>query len=217
MQPNAPYSPPSAPAPTPQPHEYEFITNPGEPSKRGFNPLPGGTSLPIRIAIVGGGLLVLLVLFIVIKGLLSGGGNTEALTTVAQDQQQIIHLLTTADEQEGANLSASNQAFAATAAASLTSAQDQLVTYLADNGHKVGDKTLGLKVSATLDEQLKTAATNSTYNDTFKETMQTQLKDYQQALREAYKQTTGPKGKKLLGDQFKGSELLLQQLNEPSV
>jgi hypothetical protein len=211
MQPNNPYGP--AP-PAPQPHEYEFITNPGQPSRRGFNPLSGGASLPKRIAIISGGLLVLLIIFLIIRGVLSGGGNTETLINVAQDQQQLVHLAENAGEQEG--LSVTNQAFAVTAQATLTSAQTQLVTYLKDNGHKVNEKTLNLKVSTTLDEQLKTAAGNSTYNSTFKETMQTQLKDYQQALRQAYNQTTGPKGRKLLSDQFNGSQLLMQQLEAPT-
>ncbi len=46
--------------------------------------------------------------------------------------------------------------------------------------------------------------------------MQSQLSDYQQALRAAYQQTSGPKGRKLLSDQFNASKLLLLQLNAPA-
>lgn len=210
MQPNAPYSP----APPPQPHEYEFIVNPNKPSRRNLNLMPTGASLPVRVAVIGGGLFALLVIFLIIKGLLSGGGNTQALITVAQDQQQMIHLATNAGQQTG--LSITNQNFAVTAQTTLTSAQTQLVTYLKTNGHKVGAKTLSLKVSTNLDQELTTAAGNSTYDSTFRETMQTQLNDYQQALRTAYQQTKGPKGRKLLSDQFKGAQLLKQQLNAPA-
>lgn len=210
MQPNTPYSP----APPSQPHEYEFITNPGQPPRRPINLLPGGTSLPLRIAIVGGGIFALLIIFLIIKGLLSGGGNTEALTTVAQDQQQMIHLATNATQQSG--LSTTNENFATTAQVTLTSAQAQLVTYLKTNGQKVGLKTLNLKISSNLDTELTTAASNSTYDSTFRRTMQSQLSDYQQALRTAYQQTKGPKGRKLLSDQFKGAQLLQQQLNAPA-
>lgn len=213
MQPNSPYG--AATPPPVQPHEYEFITNPGQPPRHRFNPLPGGTSLPMRIAVVGGGLVVLLIIFLIVRGLLSGGGNTEALINVGQNQQQLIHLATNATEQSG--LSGANQTFAVTTQVTLSSAQQQLVTYLANNGKKVDAKQLGLKVSAPLDEQLKTAAVSSTYNATFKQTMETQLKNYQQAIREAYNQTSGPKGRKMLSEQFDGSTLLLQQLTEPSV
>jgi hypothetical protein len=148
--------------------------------------------------------------------MLSGGGNTPALISVAQEQQEIIHLTTNATSNSQTGLSTTNQNFAVTAQASLTSDQRQLITYLANNGHKVKDKTLGLKINASLDQELQTAATNSTYDNTFKQTMQTQLSEYQQALQAAYKQTTGPKGRVLLTNQFNASKLLLQQLNTPA-
>ncbi len=213
MQPNSPYG--AAAPPPAQPHDYEFITNPGQPPRRSFNPLPGSTSTPIRVAIVTGGLLALLIVFLILKGIFSGGGNTEALVNVGQNQQQLIHLAKNANQQPG--LSGANQAFAVTTQVTLTSAQQQLVTYLAKNGKKVDAKLLNLKVSAPLDEQLKTSAASSTYNATFKQTMETQLKSYQQALRTAYSQTSGPKGRELLSKQFDASSLLLQQLAEPSV
>lgn len=178
--------------------------------------LPANAPAPMRIAIVVGGLIVMLVLFLIIKGLLSGGGNTQALINVAQDQQEIIHLTTNATSNSQVGLSTTNENFAVTAQASLTSAQQQLVTYLANNGHKVKDKTLNLKINTTLDQDLTTAATNSTYDSTFKQTMQNQLNNYQQALRTAYQQTKGPKGRKLLNDQYNASVLLLQQLNTPA-
>jgi len=217
MQPNyPPNNPYQQPAPTPQPSGYDFITNPAPEPKRGPNLLPSNASAPMRVAIVVGGLLVLLILFLIIKGVLSGGGNTDALINVAQDQQEIIHVTTNATGNTQTGLSTTNQNFAVTAQASLTSDQQQLITYLANNGHKVKDKTLSLKISADLDQQLQTAATNSTYDSTFKQTMQNLLSDYQQALRTAYQQTTGPKGRALLSDQFNASKLLLQQLNTPA-
>jgi hypothetical protein len=217
MQPNyPPNSPYQQPAPAPQPNGYDFITNPGPAPKRGPNLLPSNASAPLRIAIVVGGLLVLLIIFLIIKGMLSGGGNTPALISVAQEQQEIIHLTTNATSNSQTGLSTTNQNFAVTAQASLTSDQRQLITYLANNGHKVKDKTLGLKINASLDQELQTAATNSTYDNTFKQTMQTQLSEYQQALQAAYKQTTGPKGRVLLTNQFNASKLLLQQLNTPA-
>ncbi|HVV25515.1 MAG TPA: hypothetical protein VHC21_00575 [Candidatus Saccharimonadales bacterium] len=220
MQPNNPYQPP-APAPppispAPQPSGYDFITNPSAPPRRGPNLLPSNASTPMRLVVVVGGLLVLLILFLILKGLLSGGGNTEALINVAQDQQQIIHLTTNATSNSQVGLSTTNENFAVTAQASLTSAQQQLITYLATNGHKVKTKTLSLKISSSLDQELQTAATNSTYDSTFKQTMQNQLSSYQQALRTAYAQTKGPKGRQLLSDQFNAAQLLLQQLNTPA-
>jgi hypothetical protein len=216
MQPNSPSNSPYQPVPPPQPHEYDFLVNAQKPPKRSFK-LPGSSSLPLRIAVVAGGLLILIIIFSIIKSALSGGGNTQALITVGQDQQQIIHItdaITQGDQQT--TLSGTNQNFAVTANAALTSAQAQLLAYMKTNGHKVSTKTLSMRVSANLDEQLKTAIANTTYDSTFKSVMQGQLSDYEQALRTAYKQTSGPKGRKLLSDQFNGAQLLLQQLNTPA-
>lgn len=84
------------------------------------------------------------------------------------------------------------------------------------NGKKVKTKTLGLKINTMTDQQLTAAATNSTYDATFKQIMQTQLTDYQTAIKQAYQQTAGAKGRKLLNDDYKASQLLLTQLNSPS-
>jgi hypothetical protein len=225
----APTAPPQQPQAQVQPQsvdpnspDYGFIVQPPKPPKRGLS-LPGfsgGNPLVVRIIVVLGGLLVLLVVFAVIKGLLSGGGNTQALVTVAQDQQEMIHILTNSAGQGGSQqqavLSASNQNFAATAKLSLTSAQTQLITYMKTNGKKVSTKTLGLKISPATDQQLTTAASNSTYDTTFKQVMQTKLTDYETALGAAYKETKGPKGRKLLINEYNGAKLLLTQLNSPA-
>lgn len=200
--------------------DYGFIVQPPKPPRRGLS-LPGfsgGSSLVVRIIIALGGLLVLLIIFAVMKSLLSGGGNTQILVTVAQDQQEMIHILsgTGQNGQQQAVLSASNQNFAATAQLSLTSAQTQLITYMKTNGKKASTKTLSLKVSPATDQQLTTAASNSTYDTTFKQIMQSKLTNYESALNAAYKQTKGPKGRKLLINEYKGAQLLLTQLNSPA-
>lgn len=229
MQPDSSYPPPPPVGPPIQPSgapsgdgtpppDYGFITQPPKPPRRGLT-LPGNGSPLMRIVIVLGGLLVLLILFVVIKGLLSGGGNTQALTTVAQDQQEMIHIITngtTAATQQQAVLSSADQNFAATAQLSLTSAQKQLVAYLKTNGKKISLKTLNLKISPAIDQQLTTAASNSTYDTTFKQVMQSKLTNYEAALKAAYKQTKGRKGRQLLSNEYNGAQLLLTQLNSPA-
>lgn len=194
---------------------------PSKPSRHGLLlPNLSGSSSPIvRIGIILGGLLVVLILFVIIKGLLSGPGNTPALTSVGQDQQAMIHILTNgagSDSQQQATLSANSQNFAATAQLSLTSAQNQLVTYMKNNGKKVKTKTLALKISPATDQELTTAASNSTYETTFQKIMQTSLVNYQKDLQAAYKQTKGPKGRQLLSNEFNGAQLLLAQLKTPA-
>lgn len=217
---SAPPAPPPADLPpNPQGPNYNFIMEPPKPTKRSLLPTDAGPAL--RIGIIVGGALVVLVVFLIMKSLIfSSGGNKQALTTVAQDQQAMIHIVTNAttggQTQQQAALSASSQSFAVTAQMTLTSAQYQLLTYLKANHTKVSTKTLSLKVDAMTDQQLTAAAANSTYDSTFRQVMQTKLTEYQAALREAYKQTPGPKGRKLLDQEYQASKLLLTQLNSPA-
>jgi hypothetical protein len=217
-QPTVPPPPAEIPPTGPADPDYGFIMQPPKPPRRGLN-LPGlsGNSSPImRIAIVLGILLVVVIIFVVIKGLFSGGGNKQALTTVAQEQQAMIHILTNGpgqDSQQQAPLSDASNNFSATAQASLTSAQQQLLDYMTINHMKVGEKQLVLKTNPAIDQQLTDAASNSTYESTFKQVMRDQLLDYEQALQTAYKQTTGPKGRALLSQDFDGAQLLLKELD----
>ena len=196
--------------------DYGFITEPSKPPRKPLSlpSLGGNSSLPVRIAVVLGGLLTLIIIFAIAKSLFSGGGNTQALTAVAQQQQSMIHILSSSSS-NSSTLSENDQNFAATANVTLTSAQHELVHYMAANGKKVKAKTLKLKISPSVDKQLTTAASDNTYDSTFKQVMQGQINTYEKTLRAAYQQTTGPKGRALLKDQFQGAQLLLTQLNSP--
>lgn len=173
----------------------------------------------MKIGVVLGGLLLLIIVFSIGRSLLSGSGNTPALTSVAQEQQAMIHILANGagpQNKQQATLSNNSQNFSATAQVSLASAQSQLIQYMANNHKKINAKTLSLKVSPATDQELATAASNSTYETTFKQVMQARLASYEKALQEAYKQANGPIGRKLLSDDFNGAELLRKQLAEPS-
>lgn len=212
VQPEQTVSPQNVPS-TP---DYGFIMEPPKPPRKslGMSGLGGSNSMPFRIAMVLGGLLVLIIIFAIAKSLFSGGSNTQALTSVAQQQQSMIHILTNSSGNQQA-LSANDLNFAATANVTLTSAQHDVIHYMAINGKKVKTMTLNLKISPTIDQQLTTAASDNTYDSTFKQVMQGQLNSYEQALNTAYKQTTGPKGRAMLKEQFQGAQLLLTQLNSP--
>jgi hypothetical protein len=189
--------------------DYGFIMEPPKPPKPPLFTFGGG-SKNTRIILVVAGIFILLILFVGFKNLLAGSNSsTPSLVTVAQDQQELAHLA-----QDGTtNATASNlKNFAYTTQLSLKSEQSDLVAYLKKNGHKTGTKELNLKVSKALDAQLAAALTTSTYDATFKQTMQTKLTSYQQTLKQAYAQTKGPKGRALLNDDYKASELLLKQL-----
>jgi hypothetical protein len=202
--------------PTDQPQSpdqsYAFITNPAQPPKQsrfsGFR----SSSLPIRIGVIAGGLLVLLVVFLVLRGLLSSSPKLDSFVTVAQEQQELIHLVENSNQQ--ASLSASSQNVAATMLASLTTSQGETIKYLTSNGKKIDAKQLNLKVSAATDTQLTDAEAAATYNQTFREILQTKLKAYESTLSSTYNQTQGKKGKALLKDSYRQAQLFQTQLSE---
>ncbi len=190
---------------------YDFIDEPIQQQSRGPL-LPTNSSLPMRIAIFGGGLVVLMILFVVIKGFLGGGSSYTALLSVTQDQQAIIHLTDNAQKQS--DLSESNENFSATANLSLASSRSDLVNYMAKNGKKVNLKELNLKISKTTDTQLVAAASAATYNETYKGIMQKKLTSYMNDLKQAFVETSGPKGQALLNSQYEQAKLLLIQLED---
>ena len=197
--------------PAPQ-HDYQFIINPPAAQKGARFSLPGG-SLARRLVIALGGLLVLIIVFSLVKSLFGSNTNFTPYITVAQDQQAIIHLSSNASLQPGLNIT--NRNFAITAKLSLTSDESQLITYLKNSHQKVGSKTLNQKISLNLDSQLTAATSNSTYDTTFQQIMQSQLNNYIQALKKAYT-GSGNKGKALLSSEYNGAQLLLQQLTPTS-
>ena len=198
---------------------------PANPDMQGFSFLnetpvkPAGAfggldnSLPKRLAVVLGGLLVLIILFIVGKGLLVHGPKFTAVVAAVQQQQEITHVLNNA--LQTSNLSEQSKNFALTAQLALGTSQSKLLSYLTNVGTKLTPQQLGLKVSSTVDAELTNAATNATYDDTFRQIMRQQLNAYAQDLQQAYKQDTGPKGRALFSSDYDQSQLLLQQITAP--
>lgn len=215
--PPAPFTPPAAPpepiAPSPgNDQDYSFITNPETPPERSFFQSLGGGSLAVKITLVTGAIVAVFILILILRALVGGGNlNTETLLTVAQDQQELIHLSDGAGLQAG--ISTDNKNFSATLGLSLSSSQSQLLSYLAQNHKKINQKQLGMKVSATTDEQLASAASSGTYNQTFKQVMGSQLDQYGRDLQAAYQKNTGKKGRALLSDSYNQAILLAKQLN----
>ena len=194
----------------PQHHpDYNFIMDPTSPKVKKIN-LPTNSLLG-RVAVVAGGLTVLLIVFIILKSVLGGNGsNSAAMVSVAQQQQVLIHISTAAKQQPGISIATQNSS--ATIFATMTSAQQDLITYLKTNHQKVSSNQLIQKESLSQDTTLTTAAAAGSYDATYSSTIQTSLSNYEQALKQAYAQTKGSKGKALLKEQFYGAEVLTAQI-----
>lgn len=202
-----PQQPPYGAQPNSDP--YDFIVNPGTAPRRSL--LPGGGSVVGRVVIIVGSALLLLILFVIVKNLLLvDTTNTPLLFNIAGQQQELIHLTNKATA--APLLEGTTNNFALTSQLALTSQQQQLLTYLKTNGHKLAAKELNLQISAITDQQLAASVAASTYDATFRQVMQTKLTTYEQTLQQAYAKTTGPEGRILLKSAYTTAQLLLQQL-----
>jgi hypothetical protein len=210
--------PPAAPSTMPAPNQspdqaYAFITNPEKPAQPSLlSSLVGGRSLIARIAMAAGVVLVLLILFAVGRSIFGGSQNLDSLVSVAQEQQELLHLTTTAAQ--GNSLAAGNQNLAATIRSSLTSSQAATISYMSKNGKKIKAAQLNQKVSATIDTQLKDAASAGNYDQTFRDVIETQLGSYGNTLNAAYGKITGPKGRELLRDNYRQLQLYQVQFQQ---
>lgn len=158
--------------------------------------------------------VILIILLVVIKSLTGqiGKSNFTPYIGIAQEQQAMVHLVTNAGDQD--NLTPATQNFAATAQFSLTSSRNDITQYLLLNHQKVDPKILGLKISASTDEELTNAGSAGTYDQTFQTIMKDRLTTYTNSLKKAYLETKGKKGHDLLNDDYNQAQLLLTQLGQ---
>lgn len=193
---------------------YSFITNPPSPAKPLLNPF-SGQSLLKRAVLLGGGLVVFVIIIFVLRSLTSPNFSLPPYLTLLQDQQELIHLSTTA-AQSSANqtLSEDYQNFIATTQVTVTSAQTQLLSYLALNKQKVTNKEIDLKVSLVTDNQLTASQASGSYTSTFQTVMAAQLNTYLSDLHQAYVHTSGVKGHTQINNDYSQALLLVKQLNQ---
>lgn len=187
--------------------------NPATPKRA--NPFSNAGMLS-RVLMVGGALIVVIILFSVISSAVSKGKSVvPPMTSVLQYQEEIMHLTsnTTLSKVGGSDLlDGNNKNFVATANVSVSSATQQNLAYVTANHGKIKPIMLTALVSAKTDQRLTESAQAGTFNDTYRDVMQTVLKNYELTLQRSYQQLHGPKGKALLKDQYAQADLLLKSL-----
>lgn len=187
---------------------YDFLTNSPTP-KRGFS-LPGGNSKNTRILLVVAGLVLLLFVGIIFFSLLSSGSktNTERLISIAAKQQELIRV-------SGIGISKARTAdarnLAVTTELSVLSSQQQTLSLLKKQGHKLSTKDLAVDKKASTDTTLTNADQNNSFDDAFLGILVTQLGDYRTNLRTTYDGSQSKSEKIILDTAFRGTALLLPE------
>jgi hypothetical protein len=208
--PEAPYGP-NPPAP-PRSDPYEFITAPATPQKRASLSLGGNSSMAKRVLIVVGGGSLLLIIIILLASLIFGGGstNTESLISIAQEQTELDRV-SGIGVQNAVSQNIKN--FASSTQISIFSDQQQLLAFLQQHGTKLKSKELAATASAKTDTALNTAIAASTFDETFTSIMQTDLKTYEQTLKQTFIKTKDPAVRQLLSTEYSNAQLLLEQIS----
>lgn len=196
--------------PSPPPNNFDFIVNPPQKPRRSLLPSFGGNSfMPKIILIVGGAVGLMIVLWVVT--VIFGGGNVNVgnITGLVQTQQEIIRVSDTAREsifgQELRNASA-------TARASVITHKNQSVAVLTEEGRKLSKEELALGQNAETDQELETARTSGTFDETYQEVLQNLLVSYGNQIEAAFNQSQDDDEKALLASQYQSVVLLLEQL-----
>lgn len=196
MNPEAPQAPPPiVPHPGGQ-GQYDFIFNNQQPKK---NMLPGKNPKMTRILLVAGGSIILVLLAIMVFSLLfSGGGSTAELTNIAKQQNELIRIAEIGDKKARGS---DAQNLAATTKLSLKSDQTALLASM--GRQKPLAKVLAQGQKSQTDQLLTQAEQSNRFDEAFIQTLQSQLSDYRQSVKDAYEGTSDAKTKQLLAAQYK--------------
>lgn len=196
--------------------EYDFFMNPEQAPKQ--NPLSrfgGGNSMITRLIVVLAGLILLIILFAIVSSILGGDSNKPNLIIVAQDQNEIVRVADEVSQIGDSQSAQSTQNFATSAALSVQTEQQDLLNFLAAHGTKLSQGQLTATKDTSTDAQLNNAVAASNFDATFKTIMNSQLKNYRNALTIAYQHAKNSDEKQLLSNDYDGAALLLTQLSSP--
>lgn len=186
---------------------YEFIVNPNTP-KRGRALLGGSNSFLMRIGLLVGGAVVLMIIAAIVISALAPKGSTPGLTAIAQRQQEIIRVATAAATQATGQ---DTKNFIANTELSVTTSQQQVISYLGSHGTKLGTKQLALDQNAQADTLLTNAATANNYDSAVVQNLTGQLQTYKELLQTTFNQTSSKAAKQLVQNAFTSADKLLAQ------
>lgn len=188
----------------PEQDPYHFIHNTAQTPKKS---LLTGSSKKGRIIIVAIAVIVLITIVLVISTLLSASKNASKadLIKAAQSQTEIIRVSKLGVDR-ARSTSAKN--LATTTYLSLQSDQSKLITALGKQGVKLNAKDLALGKNTKTDTLLTNAEQSNKFDDVFTQTIQKELRQYQNTMKVAYDKVSSKTLKQTLKDQYANASLL---------
>jgi hypothetical protein len=200
---------------------YDFILNPKQPVKHPLNPLSGklptsvtGNSLVMKLLfIIGGAVLLMIVLAIATSLLTHNKGDVAQFTSLAETQQEVVRVAT-----YGQNMvtQTGSQQLAIDTILGVQTQQNQLLSYLGQQGVKLSTKQLALKANLTINTELTNAQQTSTVDTVYAQVMQSELQSYASQTKQLWQLTTDTTARSFLRADYAQTELLLKQVPSPS-
>jgi hypothetical protein len=183
---------------------FDFMLKDQPKPKRSFMP---NLSKPLKIglAVTGG-----IILLIIISSLLSGRNNgaSQPIIGALARGQEILRVTALLQQPPLQLRDPQTQALSATVSSSLSSDQQQLVSYLAKNHTKVNTVQLAADVNKSTDASLQSASQNNNLDSAYITYLKSNLGTYQTDIQTAYK-SAGSNGKALLQKSFDSVNTIL--------
>jgi hypothetical protein len=183
---------------------FDFMLKDQPKPKRSFMP---NLSKPLKIGLaVAGGIILL----IIISSLLSGRNNgaSQPIIGALARGQEILRVTALLQQPPMQLRDPQTQALSATVSSSLSSDQQQLVSYLAKNHTKVNTVQLAADVNKSTDASLQSASQNNNLDSAYITYLKSNLGTYQTDIQTAYK-SAGSNGKALLQKSFDSVNTIL--------
>jgi hypothetical protein len=201
-------------APAPLPHNpyapddpYRFIMESPKKNKPKAPSIGGNQFLTKIVFFLGAGVILMIAVGVGVNLLFGSKTNTQDIIDIAATEQELIRVATKGSN--AADQSVKNAAI--NTQATVTTEQQEWITYLAKLGKKATPKQLALKKNATTDTQLTQAQATSTFDLKLSQVMRSELQDYAAQLKTAYGRATGKQEKTLLEKHYTHVVLLLEQ------
>jgi len=206
-------TPPQYPQPYgPTDDPYRFIMEPPKKPKAAGRGIGGNPFIIKLLFIIGAAMVLMFAAGIAVNFFFSKKTNIQDIVTITQVEQELVRVGsqgTNAADQSIKNASV-------TTSATLTTQQQQWITFLAQRNRKVPPKELVLKKSAATDQRLNQAQQTSTFDLVFAQIMRAQLQSYAALLKTASNNASNKDEKILLAQQYDDVQLLLEQWPEKS-
>ena len=190
-------------------NQYDFISNPNKPKKRGnlLGGLGGNNTQRYLILFIGAVLVLILVFGLLTLIFGGGGGNREQLIDLAKSQNSIIEL-TNSGQKNSRSSDIVNIS---------TSLDVALITDRNSTLERIDGEVKPEVIKADLGDlgtSLEEAVTNGTFDETYLTALTQSLTDYQSRLQNLFDTTESQSTKEVLQTTNLNVEIILDLLNQ---